>query len=154
MSRAAGRNALLTSAMIVAGIRMWNQLRGKTKTPFSEWAIGWGATFFILSVMSEVAPTAFLVGDQHSAHGTSVGRCGGTRRQSRRHGIRQHEARSAGVQLLATDRTSRTARIAEATEQPAEFFESDDDEESELLPDLNDVLRSYLRKLIREEVRS
>jgi hypothetical protein len=58
MSKAGGRNALITSAMIVAGIRLWNQVRGKTKTPFQEWAIGWGATFFILSILSEAAPTA------------------------------------------------------------------------------------------------
>ena len=58
MSKAGGRTALMTSALIVAGIRMWSQLRGKSQTPFSEWAIGWGATFFILSLLSEVAPTA------------------------------------------------------------------------------------------------
>jgi hypothetical protein len=59
MSGRGGRTALVTSAMIVAGIRLWTQLRGKAqKKPFSEWAIGWGATFFLLSLMSEVAPTA------------------------------------------------------------------------------------------------
>lgn len=58
MSKAGGRNALITSAMLVAGIRLWMQIRGKTKTPFQEWAIGWGATFFFLAVLSEAAPTA------------------------------------------------------------------------------------------------
>lgn len=58
MSKDAGRGALITSAMIVAGIRMWMQLRGKTKTPFNEWAIGWGATYFILALISEVSATA------------------------------------------------------------------------------------------------
>jgi hypothetical protein len=58
MSKAGGRNALVTSALLVAGIRMWMQLRGKTKTPFNEWAIGWGATFFILALLSEASMTA------------------------------------------------------------------------------------------------
>ena len=58
MNNAGGRTALLTAALIVAGIRMWEQLRGKATTPFSEWAIGWGATFFILSILSEAAPAA------------------------------------------------------------------------------------------------
>lgn len=58
MSTSGARNALITSALVVAGIRMWMQLRGKTKTPFNEWAIGWGATFFILALLSEAAPTA------------------------------------------------------------------------------------------------
>ncbi len=53
-----GYTALLTAAMIIAGIRMWNQLRGKTKTPFREWAVGWGALFFMLSLLSEIAPGA------------------------------------------------------------------------------------------------
>lgn len=54
MSNAAGRTALITSAMLVGGMRLWLQLRGKATTPFNEWAIGWGATFFILSLMAEV----------------------------------------------------------------------------------------------------
>jgi hypothetical protein len=58
MSKAGGRTALITSAMLVAGIRLWLQIRGKTTTPFSQWAIGWGATFFILSLLSEAAPSA------------------------------------------------------------------------------------------------
>lgn len=58
MDRAASKNALITAAMIVAGIRLWLQVRGKTKTPFNEWAIGWGATFFFLAVLSEVSPTS------------------------------------------------------------------------------------------------
>jgi hypothetical protein len=58
MSKEGGRTALITSALVIAGIRMWAQLRGTAKTPFSEWAIGWGAMFFILSLVSEVAPGA------------------------------------------------------------------------------------------------
>lgn len=56
MSAAGGKRALFTAALIVAGIRMWEQLRGTTKTPFPEWAVGWGATFFLLSVLSEMTP--------------------------------------------------------------------------------------------------
>lgn len=58
MSNAGSKNALLTSAMLVAGIRLWMQLRGKTKTPFNEWVIGWGATFFFLALLSEASPQA------------------------------------------------------------------------------------------------
>lgn len=47
---------VVTAAIIVAGLRLWMQVRGKTKTPFGEWAIGWGALFLILSLMSEAAP--------------------------------------------------------------------------------------------------
>lgn len=56
MSAAGGKRALLTAALIVAGIRLWMQLRGTTKTPFQEWAIGWGAFFFLMAVLSEVSP--------------------------------------------------------------------------------------------------
>jgi hypothetical protein len=56
MNNAGGKTALLTSAMLVAGMRLWMQIRGKTTTPFNEWAIGWGATFFILSLVSEASP--------------------------------------------------------------------------------------------------
>lgn len=45
------------------------------------------------------------------------------------------------------------SRIAEATDQPEDFFDVDD-EESDLSVDLDLMLRSYLRKLIREEVRA
>lgn len=58
MSKAGGRNALIISALVVGGIRMWLQVRGKTKTPFVEWAIGWGATFFLLALLSEASPGA------------------------------------------------------------------------------------------------
>lgn len=57
MSNQGARTALMTSAMLVAGMRLWMQVRGKTTTPFNEWAVGWGATFFVLSLVSEVAPT-------------------------------------------------------------------------------------------------
>lgn len=57
MNTSQAKSLLLTSAMLVAGIRLWMQIRGKAKTPFNEWAVGWGATFFVLSLMSEVAPT-------------------------------------------------------------------------------------------------
>lgn len=52
------KSALVTAAMIVAAIRLWMQVRGKTKTPFIEWAIGWGALFFILSLVAEASPAA------------------------------------------------------------------------------------------------
>lgn len=58
MSKAGSKNALIVSAMFVAGVRLWMQVRGKTKTPFSQWAVGWGATFFMLSMLSEVSPSA------------------------------------------------------------------------------------------------
>jgi ABC-type uncharacterized transport system permease subunit len=56
VNKNSAKNLMLTSALIVAGIRMWMQVRGKTKTPFSEWVIGFGATFFALSLLSEVSP--------------------------------------------------------------------------------------------------
>lgn len=58
MKKSGGQTALITAAMVIAGIRLWSQLRGKAKTPFNEWAIGWGAMFFTLALLSEVAPTA------------------------------------------------------------------------------------------------
>jgi hypothetical protein len=42
--------------MVVAAIRLWTQVRGKSKTPFHEWAVGWGALFFMLALLSEAAP--------------------------------------------------------------------------------------------------
>lgn len=57
MTTRGAKSTLLTAAMLVAGIRLWMQIRGKAKTPFNEWAVGWGATFFVLSLMSEVVPT-------------------------------------------------------------------------------------------------
>ena len=53
-----GKRWVLTSAMLVAGIRLWMQLRGKTKTPFGEWAVGWGVTFFFVAMLSEEYPQA------------------------------------------------------------------------------------------------
>lgn len=58
MSPQASKTALITSAMVVATIRIWTQLRGKARTPFNEWAIGWGATFFILALLTDVIPVA------------------------------------------------------------------------------------------------
>lgn len=58
MSKAGSKSALLTAAMFVAGTRLWMQVRGKAKTPFREWAVGWSATFFILSLLSEASPSA------------------------------------------------------------------------------------------------
>jgi hypothetical protein len=49
---------VLTAAILVAGIRLWMQVRGKTKTPFAEWAIGWGSLFFFLALVSEAYPQA------------------------------------------------------------------------------------------------
>jgi hypothetical protein len=51
-----GRRLVLTSAMLVAGLRLWAQLRGKTKTPFGEWAVGWGVVFFFIALISEAYP--------------------------------------------------------------------------------------------------
>ncbi len=53
-----GKRWVITAALLVAGIRMWMQVRGKTKTPFAEWVIGWGALFFFLAMMAEVYPAA------------------------------------------------------------------------------------------------
>ena len=49
---------VITSAAIIAGIRLWMQIRGKTKTPFSEWAVGFGALFIFLAILAEAAPAA------------------------------------------------------------------------------------------------
>lgn len=57
MKGSAGR-WLLTAAMLVAGVRLWMQVRGKTKTPFDEWVVGWGVTFFFLSILAEAYPGA------------------------------------------------------------------------------------------------
>lgn len=53
-----GQRMIVTAALIVAGIRLWMQMRGKTKTPFPEWAIGWGALFLLLSLGAEISPEA------------------------------------------------------------------------------------------------
>ena len=52
------KSMLVTAAMIIAAIRLWMQVRGKTKTPFIEWAIAWGALFFILALVAEASPAA------------------------------------------------------------------------------------------------
>ena len=49
---------VVTSAAMIAGIRLWMQVRGKTKTPFAEWAVGFGALMVFLAVMAEWAPAA------------------------------------------------------------------------------------------------
>lgn len=56
INSAASRRTIVTVAVVVAGMRLWMQVRGKTTTPFGEWAVGWGALFFILSLYSEIAP--------------------------------------------------------------------------------------------------
>lgn len=53
-----GKPWVLTAAAMVAGIRLWMQVRGKTKTPFAEWAVGWGALFMFLAIASEFVPDA------------------------------------------------------------------------------------------------
>lgn len=54
-----GKNVVVTAAVLVLALRMWQQVRGTTKTPFSEWAIGYGALFFMLGLLAEVsAPLA------------------------------------------------------------------------------------------------
>lgn len=58
MSPKGAKSALITSAMVVAGIRLYLQIRGKTTTPLQEWVVGWGATFFILALLSDAAPSA------------------------------------------------------------------------------------------------
>ena len=50
-----GKRAIIFGMLVVVAIRMWMQLRGKTKTPFNEWAIGFGALFFILALLSEIS---------------------------------------------------------------------------------------------------
>jgi hypothetical protein len=49
---------VITSAALIAGVRLWMQVRGKTKTPFREWIVGYGALFVILSVLAEAMPSA------------------------------------------------------------------------------------------------
>ena len=53
-----GKPWVITAAALVAGIRLWMQVRGKTKTPFAEWAVGFGALFVFLALMAEWAPYA------------------------------------------------------------------------------------------------
>lgn len=57
-SAANSKRWVLTAAILIAGIRLWMQVRGKTKTPFAEWAIGWGSLFFFLALVSEAYPQA------------------------------------------------------------------------------------------------
>ena len=53
-----GKRWVITAAAIIAGLRLWMQVRGKTKTPFAEWAVGFGALFVFLALMAEWAPQA------------------------------------------------------------------------------------------------
>lgn len=53
-----GRGWIVTAAIMVAGIRMWMQVRGKAKTPFSEFAVGWSVLFFFLALVTEASPGA------------------------------------------------------------------------------------------------
>jgi hypothetical protein len=48
-----GKRWVITAAVLIAGIRLWMQIRDKTKTPFSEWVVGYCALFFFLAIMSE-----------------------------------------------------------------------------------------------------
>lgn len=50
--------SLLTAFAIIGGIRLWMQIRGTTKTPFTSWAIGYGALFVMLSLAAEAYPPA------------------------------------------------------------------------------------------------
>lgn len=56
MSKNGGQTALVTCAMIIAAMRFWLQIRGKTTSTMQEWLVGWGATFFILSIIADVSP--------------------------------------------------------------------------------------------------
>lgn len=51
-----GKNGIITAAIVLGGMRLWLQLRGKTKTPFEEWFIGYGALFFVIALFSEASP--------------------------------------------------------------------------------------------------
>jgi hypothetical protein len=57
-----GKRWVLTAALVIAAIRMWQEVRGQAKEPWTEWAVGWGALFFLLAILSEVAegPAAYL----------------------------------------------------------------------------------------------
>lgn len=52
------KQAIITVALVVGGIRLWMQIRGKTKTPFSEWAIGYGVLMIFLAFLVESYPPA------------------------------------------------------------------------------------------------
>lgn len=52
------KKAIITVAIVVGGIRLWMQLRGKTTTPFSEWAIGYGVLIIFLAFLAESYPPA------------------------------------------------------------------------------------------------
>jgi hypothetical protein len=47
--------------MFIVAIRMWAQLRGKSKTPFREWLVGWGALFFMLTLIPPAAGNSIAV---------------------------------------------------------------------------------------------
>ena len=49
---------IIVCALVIGVIRAWMQFRGTTKTPFVEWAIGFGAFFFIVSLIAGVSPEA------------------------------------------------------------------------------------------------
>jgi hypothetical protein len=49
---------VITAAALIGGIRLWMQIRGKAKTPFPEWAVGFGALFVFLALLAEFAPAA------------------------------------------------------------------------------------------------
>jgi hypothetical protein len=53
-----GKKWVITAAVIVLGIRLWMQVRGKTKTPFAEFIVGYCALFFFLAIVSEWAEPA------------------------------------------------------------------------------------------------
>jgi hypothetical protein len=52
------KQAVMTVALVVGGIRLWMQIRGKTTTPFSEWAIGYGVLVIFLAFLAEAYPAA------------------------------------------------------------------------------------------------
>lgn len=58
MSPGTARRTVVTVALLLAAVRGWQTFSGTAKTPFAEWAIGWGATFFFLALLSEPLPAA------------------------------------------------------------------------------------------------
>lgn len=52
------KGIIVTTAIILGGMRVWLQLHGQTTSTFRQWVIGFGALMFGLAVLSEWSAAA------------------------------------------------------------------------------------------------
>jgi hypothetical protein len=58
VSKRGSEQAIVTSAVVVAGVYAYMRFSGKTTTSFASFGTAWGVVFFILALGSQAAPGA------------------------------------------------------------------------------------------------